>query len=138
MEFLDLYVKLQLEVDRHIGQVLRALDSRPEVAANTVIVFTSDHGEYGGSHGLRGKGAAAYEEGIRVPLIVKDPRGVLTSAPERDAQPADLERRHRAAAAHDRHAARTTGAASRTTRTSPTRPTSRRSSPTPTRRVVPT
>ena len=36
------------------------------------IVFTSDHGEYGGSHGLRGKGAGAYEEAIRVPLLVKD------------------------------------------------------------------
>jgi arylsulfatase A-like enzyme len=62
---------------------MRALQSRPEVAANTVIVFTSDHGEYGASHGLRGKGASAYEEGIRVPLLVKDPRGVLTSSPER-------------------------------------------------------
>jgi arylsulfatase A-like enzyme len=82
LEFLDLYVKLQLEVDHHVGHVLQTLNSRPEVAANTVILFTSDHGEYGSSHGLRGKGAAAYEEGIRVPLIVKDPRGVLTSAPE--------------------------------------------------------
>jgi arylsulfatase A-like enzyme len=81
-EFLDLYMKLQREVDRHVGHVLRTLESRPEVAANTVIVFTSDHGEYGASHGLRGKGASAYEEGIRVPLIVKDPRGKLTSSPE--------------------------------------------------------
>jgi arylsulfatase A-like enzyme len=81
--FLDLYVKLQLEVDRHIGHVMRTLESRPEVAANTVIVFTSDHGEYGASHGLRGKGASAYDEGIRVPLIVKDRRGVLTREPER-------------------------------------------------------
>ena len=74
-------MKLQREVDRHVGRVLRTLHSRPEVAANTVIVFTSDHGEYGASHGLRGKGAAAYEEGIRVPLIVKDPRRTLTAAP---------------------------------------------------------
>jgi arylsulfatase A-like enzyme len=81
-EFLDLYMKLQREVDRHVGHVLRTLEGSPEVAANTVIVFTSDHGEYGASHGLRGKGASAYEEGIRVPLIVKDPRGGLTSAPE--------------------------------------------------------
>jgi arylsulfatase A-like enzyme len=81
LEFLDLYVKIQLEVDRHIGGVLRTLESRPEVAANTVIVFTSDHGEYGASHGLRGKGASAYEEAIRVPLLVKDPRGKLTSEP---------------------------------------------------------
>ena len=62
--------------------MLRTLQSRPEVAANTVIVFTSDHGEYGGSHGLRGKGAGVYEEAIRVPLIVRDPRGALTRAPE--------------------------------------------------------
>lgn len=82
LEFLDLYTKIQLEVDRHIGSVLRTLESRPEVAANTVIVFTSDHGEYGGSHGLRGKGASAYEEAIRIPLLVKDPRGQLTSEPD--------------------------------------------------------
>jgi arylsulfatase A-like enzyme len=81
LPFLDLYVKLQREVDRHVGHIMRTLHSRPAVAANTVIIFTSDHGEYGGSHGLRGKGAAAYEEGIRVPLIVKDPRGKLTAAP---------------------------------------------------------
>lgn len=79
---LDLYVKLQLQVDEHIGQVLDALESRPHIAENTVVVFTSDHGEYLGSHGLRGKGAGAYEEAIRVPLIVRDPRGVLTRAPE--------------------------------------------------------
>jgi arylsulfatase A-like enzyme len=79
---LNLYAKLQFEVDGHIGRVLDALERRPRIAANTVVVFTSDHGEYGASHGLRGKGASAYEEGIRVPLIVKDPRGVLTEAPE--------------------------------------------------------
>ncbi len=82
MTFLNLYGKLQREVDAHIGQLLATLNSRPQVAANTVIVFTSDHGEYGGSHGLRGKGAGAYEEAIRVPLLVKDNRGVLTQAPE--------------------------------------------------------
>jgi len=81
LKFLDLYVKLQREVDRHIGDIMRTLEKRPEVAANTVVVFTSDHGEYGASHGLRGKGASGYEEGIRVPLIVKDPRGVLISEP---------------------------------------------------------
>ncbi len=61
--------------------MLHTLASRPEVEANTVIVFTSDHGEYGASHGLRGKGASAYEEALRVPLIVRDPREQLTAAP---------------------------------------------------------
>ncbi|HWX45055.1 MAG TPA: sulfatase-like hydrolase/transferase, partial [Solirubrobacteraceae bacterium] len=81
--FLDLYVKLQRAVDGHVGRILRILESRPEVAANTVVVFTSDHGEYGASHGLRGKGGGAYEEAIRVPLIVKDPRGALSAATRR-------------------------------------------------------
>jgi arylsulfatase A-like enzyme len=82
LKFMNLYAKLQREVDGHIGSVLRALQARPEIAANTVVVFTSDHGEYGASHGLRGKGAAAYEEGIRVPLLVRDPRGLLAAAPD--------------------------------------------------------
>jgi len=80
MPLLDLYLKLQRSVDFHIGQVLATLNSRPEVAANTVVVFTSDHGEYGASHGMRGKGAAAYDEAIGVPLVVRDPRGQLTRA----------------------------------------------------------
>ena len=46
-----------------------------------MIVFTSDHGEYGASHGLRGKGGGVYEEAIRVPLYIHDPRGRITAAP---------------------------------------------------------
>ncbi|MFZ1154825.1 MAG: sulfatase-like hydrolase/transferase [Solirubrobacteraceae bacterium] len=80
LPFLDLYLKLLGEVDNHIGAVLNTLSSRPDVAANTVILFTSDHGEYGASHGMRGKGGGAYEEAIRVPLIVRDLRGALTQA----------------------------------------------------------
>jgi arylsulfatase A-like enzyme len=81
MEFLDLYLQLQRTVDEQVGRVLTAVRSRPDLAANTVILFTSDHGEYGGSHGLRGKGAGAYEEAIRVPLFLHDPRGGLTREP---------------------------------------------------------
>ena len=83
LPFMDLYIKLQHAVDSQVGRVLRTLESRPDVAANTIVVFTSDHGEYGASHGLRGKGGGAYEEAIRVPLIVKDPRGRLTATPRR-------------------------------------------------------
>ena len=76
---LDLYATLQRTVDAQIGVVLDTLASRPDVAANTVVVFTSDHGEYAGSHGMRGKGASVYEEAIRVPLIVNDPRNAITA-----------------------------------------------------------
>jgi arylsulfatase A-like enzyme len=82
LPFMDLYLQLLGEVDGHIGAVLNTLASRPDVAANTVVVFTSDHGEYGASHGMRGKGASAYEEAIRVPLIVRDLRErPITKAP---------------------------------------------------------
>jgi arylsulfatase A-like enzyme len=77
---MNTYLLLQTYVDRQIGRVLAKLAARPRVSANTVIVFTSDHGEYGGSHGMRGKGASAYEEAIHVPLYVSDRRGVATAA----------------------------------------------------------
>ncbi|HEY2632356.1 MAG TPA: sulfatase-like hydrolase/transferase, partial [Solirubrobacteraceae bacterium] len=81
LPFMNLYLKLLAQVDTHIGSVLNALASRPDMAGNTVIVFTSDHGEYGSSHGMRGKGGGAYEEAIRVPLIVRDLRDQVTAAP---------------------------------------------------------
>jgi arylsulfatase A-like enzyme len=78
---LDMYLWLQQQVDAQIGRVLDVVAARPEIDRNTVVVFTSDHGEYAGSHGLRGKGAAIYEESIRVPLYIRDPSGRLTPAP---------------------------------------------------------
>lgn len=81
IDLLNLYLWFQQQVDVQIGRVLTELASQPEVAANTVVVFTSDHGDYAGSHGLHGKGGAAYDEAIRVPLFVHDPRGDLTPTP---------------------------------------------------------
>lgn len=55
-------------VDAEIGRVLDAIDRHaPE---NTYVIFTSDHGEMLGSHGLYGKNAAMYEEITRIPLII--------------------------------------------------------------------
>ena len=78
-KLLDTYLLLQRDVDIQIGLVLNALASSP-YADNTMVVFTSDHGEYGGAHGMRGKGFAFYDEAVRVPLIVKDPTGTWTKA----------------------------------------------------------
>jgi arylsulfatase A-like enzyme len=82
LKLLDLYHQLHADVDREIGRVLDALEAQPGLAERTIIIFTSDHGEYGGSHGMRGKGAGLYEEGIRVPLWVKDPTGRFSGQPE--------------------------------------------------------
>ena len=40
---------------------------------NTIVVFTSDHGEMHGSHGLKGKGGFLYENNIHVPLYIVHP-----------------------------------------------------------------
>lgn len=55
---LDMYLWLQQQVDTQVGRVLDTVAARPDIDDNTIIIFTSDHGEYAGSHGLRGKGAA--------------------------------------------------------------------------------
>ncbi len=69
---LDSYVQLMTMADSSIGNFMNSLSE--EVRKNTIFVFTSDHGEYGSSHGLQGKGGTVYDEGIRVPLIVRDSR----------------------------------------------------------------
>lgn len=69
---LDMYTQVLGMVDEQIGHVLRAIP--PKQIGNTVVVFASDHGEYAGAHGfLAGKIGTAYEEAIRLPLIVVDP-----------------------------------------------------------------
>lgn len=40
---------------------------------NTVIVFTADHGEMHGNHGMKGKGGFLYENNVHVPLIIVHP-----------------------------------------------------------------
>lgn len=78
-KMLDTYLVMQRQVDIQIAMVLKALSASP-FADNTIVVFASDHGEYAGAHGMRGKGMAFYDEGIRVPLIVHDPTGGWTKA----------------------------------------------------------
>lgn len=75
------YYRLTEVVDGLIGQVLQALaDSL--FADNTLIVFTSDHGEMAGSHRLRTKNYM-YEEATAVPLIICPPARDSAAAVDR-------------------------------------------------------
>ena len=58
-------------IDTQIGRVLDAVETY--VPDDTVVIFTSDHGDQNGSHGLRSKGPMMYEESVRVPLIATGP-----------------------------------------------------------------
>ena len=60
-------------MDHHIGRILDRLEADGTIE-DTLIVFTSDHGDYLGDHGLWGKGLPAYESAQRVPFIVAHPK----------------------------------------------------------------
>lgn len=64
----ELYYGLTQWLDEQVGQVLAALRASP-FAQNTVIVYTADHGENMGEHGLWWKNAM-FDSAARVPLIV--------------------------------------------------------------------
>jgi arylsulfatase A-like enzyme len=57
-------------VDRMVGEVLSTL-KRLGIYEDTAIVFTADHGDMAGSHGLVSKGAYMYDEIYRIPLLLK-------------------------------------------------------------------
>lgn len=59
-------------VDAEIGRVLHFLDEQG-LTENTLLVFTSDHGDYLGDHGMITKSPAMYDCLVRVPFIVRWP-----------------------------------------------------------------
>ncbi|MDH6281488.1 sulfatase-like hydrolase/transferase [Prescottella agglutinans] len=72
--YVNFYAYMHKVVDEHIGAVLDALESRPGMRESTVVVRMSDHGEMGMSHGgLRQKVFNAYEETLRVPMVISNP-----------------------------------------------------------------
>lgn len=66
------YYRLVAGVDFCVGRVLAELEERG-LADSTVVLFTSDNGMFTGEHGFSGKWLL-YEESIRVPLLIRDPR----------------------------------------------------------------
>ena len=66
------YYRLATEVDATCGRVLAALRQQG-LLENTLVIFTADNGYFHAEHGLADKWYP-YEESIRTPLIVRDPR----------------------------------------------------------------
>jgi arylsulfatase A-like enzyme len=66
------YYRLITGMDREIGRILAALEQLG-LSENTIVIFSSDNGFFLGERGLADKWLM-YEESIRVPLIVCDPR----------------------------------------------------------------
>lgn len=71
-QYMKAYYRLAAEVDATAGRVLAEL-RKLGLDENTLVIFTTDNGYFHGEHGLADKWYP-YEESIRVPLIVRDPR----------------------------------------------------------------
>ena len=74
LNFLNYYFWMQSCVDIQVGRVLSAVAALPKSVVQPIILFLSDHGDYGGSHSLHAKGGALYDEAINVPLFISFPK----------------------------------------------------------------
>src|SRR5690606_12672018 len=72
-EFRETYFGEISHMDAAFGRILSKLEQL-ELDRNTIVIFTSDHGDMAGCHGLFEK-SVMYEEAVRVPLIVRIPDG---------------------------------------------------------------
>ncbi len=72
------YFGLMTEVDDNMGRLIAFLKSQ-QVYDNTLIIFTSDHGEQMGDHWLRGK-CGYFDASYHIPLIIREPGTVADDA----------------------------------------------------------
>lgn len=70
--FNDYYLNCIRNVDQSLEALLAELDALG-LAQNTIVVYTSDHGEMAGAHSLRGKGPFAYRETTHLPMTIVHP-----------------------------------------------------------------
>ena len=73
-EYLRLYYGMVTQIDTEVGRLMDGLE-RLGIADSTVVLFTSDHGDMQGSHGLKNK-SLPFEESAGIPLIVRTPGGL--------------------------------------------------------------
>ncbi|UCG59586.1 MAG: sulfatase-like hydrolase/transferase [Phycisphaerales bacterium] len=73
-EFLRVYYAMVKLIDDQVGRILETLNALGKMD-DTIIIFTADHGDMMGGHGMVWKSTSAfYEEVVRVPLLVRYPR----------------------------------------------------------------
>lgn len=70
-KYLKLYYAMVSQIDANVGRILDELE-RLGIAKDTAVIFSSDHGDMQGSHGMKNK-CLPYERSCGIPLIIKVP-----------------------------------------------------------------
>ncbi len=78
-KYMKAYFRMLTELDNAVGDIVAEL-KKQGVYDNTLIIFMGDNGYFHGEHGLADKWYP-YEESVRVPMIIHDPRIRLTRRP---------------------------------------------------------
>ena len=68
------YYAMTANLDVNFGRLIAALEAKG-LAENTIVLFTSDHGECFGAHGRMAKNIF-YEEAAHVPFLVRQPKAI--------------------------------------------------------------
>ena len=68
------YLRCVASIDENVGRLLNYLDES-QIAKDTIVIYTSDHGFFLGDHGWYDK-RFMYEESIRIPFLMRYPRAV--------------------------------------------------------------
>ncbi len=89
-ELLRIYYSSVRLMDAQVGRILDSLD-RTGTTEDTIVVFTTDHGDMAGGHGMFWKSTQAfYEDVVRVPLIISYPRRIKPGTNRMAVSSADL------------------------------------------------
>lgn len=73
--YMQRYLRTVQSVDDNVGRIFELLDSDPELADNTIVIYTSDQGFFLGEHGWFDK-RFIYEESFQMPLMIRYPKEI--------------------------------------------------------------
>jgi N-acetylglucosamine-6-sulfatase len=71
--------EMLMAVDEGLGKIVAAIEALGELD-NTIVVVTSDHGFWYGEHGLSNERRLAYEEALRIPMMIRYPAKITAGS----------------------------------------------------------
>ncbi|KAE8365757.1 alkaline-phosphatase-like protein [Aspergillus caelatus] len=77
--YMQRYLRTIQSIDDNVGRLLDYLDSEPQLADNTIVIYTSDQGFFLGEHGWFDK-RFMYEESFQMPLLIRYPKEIVAAS----------------------------------------------------------